>query len=531
MTIEELVVKITADVNGLARGLTDARRDMSAFEGETRNWGSRLNKAANWGIGGLAAMGAVIGKSVATYKDVGSGIREVTRLTDISTEAASLLSGQWRRYGIDAAAGASGVKFLARNLAAARKGSSAQVEAFEALGLSLADLKEMSDEDVLFATRDALADMGPSAERTNIALTLLGRGGTALMPWLSAASGEMAALNGELERAGLVWGDEELQQWADAAKAQREMQIAMTGIQVVIARDVVPWLTRLVEALGWVLDKARPLAPVLVPATAALAGFVGVVKGISVIQSTVGIVRNLTSGIGAARDAASAARGAFGSLGEILPGFGGALATNAAQWGLVATAAAGASVAVWQAYEAAKSYYDMLDKVNEMAAQNLEAIDKLIAKYESMGRDTGGLKKQRQQIIEDAKVDTPWYYWLNPVYDLMDMVHWLGGMAVGGTVKARPGGSLALLGEAGVDEDVVPADQRVAYAQSVLGQASLSRWPAAAAGAEAGRGDVSLHVHIGQLVGADERAARRMWDSLRPVVMGELRAAEAMGRG
>lgn len=514
MTIEELVIKITADAKGLAQGLGDARRDMSAFEGETRNWGSRLNKAANWGIGGLAAMGAVIGKSVATYKDVGSGIREVTRLTDISTEAASLLSGQWQRFGIDASAGASGVKFFARNLAAARKGSTAQAEAFEALGLSLADLKSMSDEDVLFATRDALADMGPSAERTNIALTLLGRGGAALMPWLSASSGDMAALNDELERSGLVWGDDELQRWAEAQAAQREMQIALTGIQVVIARDVVPWLTRLIEALGWVLDKVRPLAPVLVPATAALAGFVGVVKGISVVQSTIDIVRNLTSNIGAARDAARTARDAFGGIGKMLPGLGEALATNAVQWGLVSAAAALAAYAVWEAYDAAKSYYDMLDKVNEMADQNLAAIDKLIAKYESLGRDTSGLKKQRQQIIDDAKVDTPWYYYLNPMYDLMDTINWLGGMASGGTVKARPGGSLALLAEAGVDEDVVPADKRVAYAESILG-----------------RGDVSINVHISQLVGADERAARSMWDSLRPVVMGELRAAEAMGRG
>jgi hypothetical protein len=96
----------------------------------------------------------------------------------------------------------------------------------------------------------------------------------------------------------------------------------------------------------------------------------------------------------------------------------------------------------------------------------LKAIDELIAKYREEGRDVTALLAQREQIIADSKVSTPWYYYLNPAYTFIEGA---SKLASGGTVKATPGGSVVIAGEGGEDEDVVPASKRASYARGVLG--------------------------------------------------------------
>ncbi len=64
-------------------------------------------------------------------------------------------------------------------------------------------------------------------------------------------------------------------------------------------------------------------------------------------------------------------------------------------------------------------------------------------------------------------------------------------LASGGTVRARPGGTVVLAAEAGEDEDFVPKSKRQAYARGVLG------------GGSQGRGNVTIeqHLHFGTVVG------------------------------
>jgi len=283
---EAIRLVISGDSKGAVKALDDISKKTKETSGAFGKYGAGLNKAANYGSAALVGLVGVITKSVVDYQAYGKAIRDVTRLTDISTESASTLVGQWKRFGIDATAGANGVKFFNKNLDAARQGTKTQVEAFARLGISMEELKTLDDDALLFKTRDALAEMGPGADRTAIALKLMGRGGTALMPWLNIMPKEMAEVNKQLKDAGLIWGDKQLKEYAAAVKAQREMQIALTGISQVIARDVLPALTPLVRGFGAFLRFIRPLAPALVPLTVALAAFVGVVKGANLVQQT-----------------------------------------------------------------------------------------------------------------------------------------------------------------------------------------------------------------------------------------------------
>lgn len=80
------------------------------------------------------------------------------------------------------------------------------------------------------------------------------------------------------------------------------------------------------------------------------------------------------------------------------------------------------------------------------------------------------------------------------------------GRASGGYVPARPGGSVYTLGEGGEGETIIP--------DSKMGKLG---------------GDV--HVHIGQLVGTDERTARRLAEQVGQILMSKQRLKGAMSRG
>ena len=371
---EAIRLVISGDSKGAVKALDDISKKTKETTGVFGKYGKGLNTAANYGSAALVGLVGVITKSVIDYEAYGKAIRDVTRLTDISTESASTLVGEWKRFGVDATAGANGVKFFNKNLDAARQGTKTQVDAFARLGISMEELKTLDDDALLFKTRDALAEMGPGADRTAIALKLMGRGGTALMPWLNIMPKEMAEVNKQLKDAGLIWGDKQLKEYAAAVKAQREMQIALTGISQVIARDVLPALTPLVRGFGAFLRFIRPLAPALVPLTAALAVFVGVVKGAAAVQgawnTTLGVLPARLTRAKVAQQAMNVATRAGTAV----------MKASIATLGLYAAAIAAVGIAIYatvKAYQAWKSAANQAKK----AADNAQAtLDKNAAK-------------------------------------------------------------------------------------------------------------------------------------------------------
>lgn len=85
------------------------------------------------------------------------------------------------------------------------------------------------------------------------------------------------------------------------------------------------------------------------------------------------------------------------------------------------------------------------------------------------------------------------------------------GSAAGSFVPHTPGGTLLRVGEGKYDEVV---------AQVLPGN-----------GQQSAGGVTELHLHIGQLVGTDERAARKFWSIVKPIAMSEMRLKGAMSRG
>jgi len=422
---EAIRLVVTGDSKGGVKALGEVANAADKTQGVFGKYGAGLNKASNYAAVGVAALTGVIVKSVVTLEKQGAGIAALKREIDITTEGASILSGEFQRYGIEATTGGVGIKKLAQSIDEARNGSKTAAAVFERLGISVDQLKSMSDTEAILATRDALAEMGSGADRTNMAVKLLGRGALSMSAWYSTSAKDMAQTNKTLKDSGMVWSDEDLADYKKAVQAQREMQIALTGIQITIARDVVPAMTPMVRLFGAALRAVRPLAPVLVPATAALAAFVVVVKGAMVIQSAAGAVRGFAVAVRASRLATSGATLSLVKWVAKVPAIITANVGLAASYTAVGLAAAAAGFAI---YEAIKAYQSWQTATNQAKATESAAATANEAAYKGGHITQAQYEANKAGIIKDA-YQTPWY--------MKSPASLLPGFASGGDFIAR----------------------------------------------------------------------------------------------
>ena len=492
---ETLRLVISGDSKGAVRALGETGR-------ASKRLGDKMNTAANYALGAGVAMAGVIGQSMRTATDYyENGVDTINDLTNLSSEATTRLLGQTKAYGIEAETTGKAVKFFERNLDEARQGTETYLEAFERLGFTQEELKNLTDEEILFRTRDAMAGLEDTTSETAIALQLFGRAGAELSDWYDVAPDEIDKVNKKLEELGLVWGDKEINTYQDMVDAQRDLQLTMLSLQLTIAKDVVPALTPLISQFGKLLQALRPIMPAIPYLTAGLFAFGGAVKAIRFG----GMIRGMFGAKDAAGAMGKGVGGASGSLGRLrgmMSGLPGLISRNIAAIGAYTIAIAAVAVAVWATVKAFQEWRDAeaflakqkqerleneasaLDKIKKKYGENSEEYHKLAAEIMEMDRQIAEERKGQLHGLADwldswAKGSQD-AWWLSSSAKFVNKV--LGGagskiadwgqrhLAEGGTVKARAGGTLVIAAEAGEDEDFVPASKRAAYARAVLGE-------------------------------------------------------------
>lgn len=295
---ETLRLVIDGSSKGAQTALGELKKAAKTTDKDLGGFGEGMNKAANVAAVGVAALTGVVLKSAYDTEKRGTAIRELMRMTGDSVKEASTLTGQWQETGLSIEEGSVAMKKFSQNMAAVASGT-AKANPFEALGISVVDANgNMRDSaTVLSEVRDKMAGMENSTQRTAVALTMFGKSGDDLLSWLTKTPAEIEAMNKQLGAAGLIWGPKEMKQYQDAAVAQRDLMVSLTGIEQIIAFEVVPTFTKMVEGVVWLTDRMGPAAKAIPYVTLALAGFVGVVKGVELAQTVMGWVGALSAWI------------------------------------------------------------------------------------------------------------------------------------------------------------------------------------------------------------------------------------------
>ena len=121
---------------------------------------------------------------------------------------------------------------------------------FEALGLSIEDISNMSREEVFEAVISGFQQMEDSTERAALANDLFGRSGQALTPLFNQSIEDTQALAQAAEDLGLIMSDDAVRASADYQDALDTMQRSMNGLKNNMMGNFLPGITSVMDGLS-----------------------------------------------------------------------------------------------------------------------------------------------------------------------------------------------------------------------------------------------------------------------------------------
>lgn len=223
--MEKIGLQSVFETTAFASGIQKYVGGLNFAEVKTKSVGSILTGAlsglATAGVAAFAAMGAaivgagalIVGTAAKVIFETTSWAHEMGVLqakTGLSFETLQQYDYIATILGVDLEAIVGTQARLSRAMYAAQKPTTAQAQAFKALGVSVVDAKgDLRDADtVLFEVLDALSKMENPTEADALAMQVLGRGAMELAPLMRAGKGSLEEMKAEAVALGLVLSDE-----------------------------------------------------------------------------------------------------------------------------------------------------------------------------------------------------------------------------------------------------------------------------------------------------------------------------------
>jgi hypothetical protein len=211
-------------------------------------------KALKTGLGAAAAAVATIGAAVAA---TAYAVAEASELKDIQ-DAYGVTTKALQELGFAAKLSGAGVdevrdalRFLSRNAVEAAGGSKEAMAAFRKLGITVKDSSGniRGADELMMEMAAGLQRVTNPAERTALAMKLLGRGGGPLLAFLSQGTAGIQALRDEAVAMGIVF-DEEFVESADVFGDNAERLTGyLKGLRNAAAKGFLPALAKIQDGL------------------------------------------------------------------------------------------------------------------------------------------------------------------------------------------------------------------------------------------------------------------------------------------
>jgi hypothetical protein len=250
--------KLIADVTGFVKGNEKARQELK----ETESQASKSHGGIAGSLGGIgaAAAGIATGLAVAGAAAIGFGLKSADEFSKVGGEVLKLqrftggtaedmsklrFAGEESGVGVDQLANA--LKFLGKNI-------ETKPAEFAKFGIAIKDSKgnALSMSDVMLNTADAFSKLQNGPEKTAMALKIFGKAGTDMIPMLNKGRDGLTELMGEAQKYGLVLTGSNLDAVKKATMGHRQMDAAMSGLQVTIGQYVLPVVATLT---GWFAEQ------------------------------------------------------------------------------------------------------------------------------------------------------------------------------------------------------------------------------------------------------------------------------------
>jgi hypothetical protein len=208
-------------------------------------------KAAGKGMmfvgGGIVAPILAAANAFAT---LGSEIYDMSQRTGIAAESLSVLRYAAEQTGTDTASLETALKKMQKTIASGAGGSKEAQKALAMLGLTAADLANMTPEQQLGVIADRLMAIKDPAQRTAAAMAIFGKAGTAIIPMLNQGSAGLAAMEARARELGLVMDGQTAEKADRLGDAITDVRLALKMAFIQIGSAVAPILTTIAVSLA-----------------------------------------------------------------------------------------------------------------------------------------------------------------------------------------------------------------------------------------------------------------------------------------
>ena len=225
-----------------------------SFETDTKRAEKRIKdldkelKSFGKGVAATAAAAATAFAYMAkTSIDNMDNLAKQAQMAGVSVESLSELAYAADLAGVSQDELTASMARLAKGMGEAAQGTGEALKGFQALNLDAAGFK--GTDDALMKIADRFSQFKDGAEKTAIAISIFGRSGAQLIPFLNAGKEGMQALTEEARRLGVVVG-------TDTAKASEQfndnltrMKRAVDGIVISIVGDMLPAMNSMLEKM------------------------------------------------------------------------------------------------------------------------------------------------------------------------------------------------------------------------------------------------------------------------------------------
>ena len=271
--------------------------NLRAASEQFKQWGTNLESAGQKMMGlSTAAAGLVASLGAISYKagTAADDLNTMSKVTGIGTDELQKYSYAADLVDVSVDAIAKSNKKLAKNAYEASRGSKSQVEAFDALGVSVTDSNgELKDSETIFQeVVSSLGKMTNETERDALAQKLMGKSASELNPLIEDGGETYKMVAETMAKYDLDYVDQdtlnkanEFNDALDTMKLLGSVAFAQVGSQ--LSAYLAPALEKVVDLVGKFANWLSELDPKVLAVVGAVAAFVSVLAPLLILLGKV----------------------------------------------------------------------------------------------------------------------------------------------------------------------------------------------------------------------------------------------------
>jgi ribosomal protein L9 len=232
--------------------LLGVKTDKQSFNQAESGLG-KIAKAAKVMAAAFAAfqVGKKIAGVVQEVADLGDKFDKMAKRSGFASKTLQQLGHAAELSGASINTVETAIKKLQSSQIEAADGTATYADEFKRLGIEVKGVDgELKDTpELLLEIADAMNELDTDAERTQVAMKLLGRSGTQLIPMFKEGSEGIKEMMQELVDLGAVMDDDLVKSSADLIDNQRRLDMALLGVKNTIAKELMPQANEFIEGM------------------------------------------------------------------------------------------------------------------------------------------------------------------------------------------------------------------------------------------------------------------------------------------